>query len=224
MFKQKPLIAIPLNDENIYKNIDIAKEKGADIIELRIDQFNKINIEEIINILKYIKAKDLKSISTIRSEKEGGKFIQNRYEIFKEIVKYTDIIDIELTSFDIREKVIELAKENGKYALISYHDFEKTPDNVQQIIDEANNLGADIIKFAFKANRFEDVAKILCITNQNKDKNIVAIAMGDYGKISRLAGFIFGSLITYSFLGEAFAPGQIQIDKLIEDMKFYNLR
>ncbi|GAB6072211.1 type I 3-dehydroquinate dehydratase [Venenivibrio stagnispumantis] len=224
MFEQKPLIAIPLNDENIYKNIDIAKEKGADIIELRIDQFNKINIEEIINILKYIKAKDLKSISTIRSEKEGGKFIQNRYEIFKEIVKYTDIIDIELTSFDIREKVIKLAKENGKYALISYHDFEKTPDNIQQIINQAYNLGADIIKFAFKANSFEDVAKILCITNQNKDKNIVAIAMGDYGKISRLAGFVFGSLITYSFLGEAFASGQIQIDKLIEDMKFYNLR
>jgi len=39
--------------------------------------------------------------------------------------------------------------------------------------------------------------------------------MGDYGKVSRIAGFVFGSVITYSFVGSAVAPGQIELKEMV---------
>ena len=43
----------------------------------------------------------------------------------------------------------------------------------------------------------------------------ILIAMGDYGKVSRVAGFVFGSVITYSFVGSAVAPGQIELKEMV---------
>jgi 3-dehydroquinate dehydratase-1 len=65
------------------------------------------------------------------------------------------------------------------------------------------------------------MARVMCITNKNKDKNIVAISMGEIGKITRVAGFIFGSLITYTYIGQSFAPGQIEVRKLNELIEFF---
>ncbi|MDQ7055535.1 MAG: hypothetical protein Q9M89_03235 [Persephonella sp.] len=39
-----------------------------------------------------------------------------------------------------------------------------------------------------------------------------------------MAGFFFGSVLTYTYIGKSFAPGQIEAKKLIEELKFYGLR
>lgn len=224
---EKPLIAIPVNDKDFKETVNKAKEKGADIIELRIDQFRDRNINYILEKISFIKELGLYVLATIRSKKEGGTPISDyeKERIFKEIALYVDIIDIELSSERLREKVIKIAKENNCLALVSYHDFEKTPseEQIQKIIDKALELGADIIKYAFNVKTKEDVARILCITNKNKDKNIVAIGMGELGRITRVSGFFFGSVITYSYIGVAFAPGQIEIEKLKDELEFYGL-
>jgi 3-dehydroquinate dehydratase-1 len=224
---EKPLIAIPVDDKDFENVVTTAKEKGADIIELRIDQFKDRNIDYISEKISFIKELNLGIIATIRSFKEGGTHISDyeRERIYKAIAKDVDIIDIELSSETLRDKVIKLAKENNALALISYHDFEKTPseEEIQKIIDKAHQIGADIIKYAFKVKNKEDVSRILCITNKNKDKKIIAIGMGELGRITRVAGFFFGSVITYSYIGVSFAPGQIEIEKLKDELYFYNL-
>ena len=48
--------------------------------------------------------------------------------------------------------------------------------------------------------------------------------MGEIGKITRVAGFFFGSIMTYTFVGKSFAPGQIELNRLIEELKFYGIR
>ncbi|HIQ49175.1 MAG TPA: type I 3-dehydroquinate dehydratase, partial [Aquifex aeolicus] len=51
----------------------------------------------------------------------------------------------------------------------------------------------------------------------------IVISMGNYGKISRVASFIFGSIITYCSLEKSFAPGQIPLDEMIKLKKaFYS--
>lgn len=40
------------------------------------------------------------------------------------------------------------------------------------------------------------------------------MSMGDYGKVSRVAGKSFGSAMTFGCLGKASAPGQINVDDL----------
>ena len=224
---EKPLIAIPVDDKEFEKNVDMAKEKGADIIELRIDQFQDRNIDYILDKVSYIKQLDFGIIATVRSAKEGGTHISDyeRERIFKAVAPEVDIIDIELTSETLREKVIKIAKENNVLALVSYHDFEKTPseEEIQKVIDKSVSIGADIVKYAFKVKSKEDVSRIMCITAKNKDKKLVAIGMGELGRITRVAGFFFGSVITYSHIGVAFAPGQIEIEKLKDELEFYGL-
>jgi 3-dehydroquinate dehydratase-1 len=224
---EKPLIALPLDDIDFEKKLELAKEKNIDIIEVRIDQFSNLDIGYILEHAKKVKENAFYLLATVRSEKEGGKFIPDtqRLKIFESVSSYADILDVELTSEDINEKVIQMAKSEGILSLVSYHDFEKTPDEIeiQKIINKAHNLEADIIKYAFKANCVEDIGRLLSMTHRNRDKNLVAISMGELGKISRVAGFFFGSLISYTYIGKSFAPGQIEADKLIEELKFYNL-
>ncbi len=224
---ERPLIALPMDDVNFDENLRLAKEKSIDIIEVRIDQFANLDIDYIINFFKKVKENGFFSIATIRSEKEGGVAISDdkRVQIFENVATYADILDIELTSQTINEKVIQIAKSEGILSLVSYHDFERTPEEIeiQKIINDAYNLEANIIKYAFKTSSIEDVGKVLSMTHRNRDKNLVAICMGDIGKVSRVTGFFFGSLITYTYIGKSFAPGQIEADKLIEELKFYNL-
>lgn len=225
MFEKIPLIALPITDVDIDTTLEKAKEKNVDIIELRIDQFKNRNLNHLNNIIKKVKDYNFKILATVRSKLEGGSDIadEDRLKIFSSIVRDVDIVDIEYTSETLKPAVVDLVKNSNKILLMSYHDFDKTPseDFIQNLIDNSKSQGADIVKYAFKSNSFEDVARILCITHKNRDKNIVAIAMGDVGKISRVAGFVFGSLITYTYIGESFAPGQIEITKLKELLEFF---
>ncbi len=226
--KDRPLIALPVDDKNLEETLKTVKEKPVDIIELRIDQFERFDIDYILEKVKLVKDYGFTLLSTVRSKEEGGADLsdEERLKIFQEVIPDSDIVDIELLSENINKEVIEIAKKEGKLSLVSYHDFEKTPseDEIQSIIDKGASLSADIIKYAFFVKNTEDVGRILSVTYKNRDKNLVAIGMGELGKLTRVAGFFFGSLISYTFIGKSFAPGQIDVDKLVEEMRFYGLK
>ncbi|MGC9188618.1 MAG: type I 3-dehydroquinate dehydratase [Sulfurihydrogenibium sp.] len=221
-------VALPVVDKGIDDILVKALLEGIDIIELRIDQFEDKNLEHIIKVANKVKEKGFIALATVRSKLEGGVDIpdEERLKIFKYICDYVDMADIEYTSFAINKEVIDFYHSKGKAIIMSYHDFEKTPsdDYIQAVIDESKSLGADIVKYAFKANSFQDVARVLCLTNKNREKNLVAILMGDYGKVSRVVAPIFGSMITYTYIGQSFAPGQIEAEKLNELLEFFNIQ
>jgi 3-dehydroquinate dehydratase-1 len=225
MLKKAPMIALPITDKDLENTLNNGKLNCIDIIELRIDQFENKELNHIKEVANKVKSYDFYTIATVRSKLEGGSDITDseRLKIFNAVIDFVDIIDIEYRSTNIKEKVKEIAKNKGKLLLMSYHDFEKTPseDEIQKLINDCKAQGADIVKYAFKANAFEDVARVMCITNKNKDKNIVAISMGEIGKITRVSGFMFGSLITYTYIGQSFAPGQIEVKKLNELIEFF---
>ncbi|MDM7274077.1 MAG: type I 3-dehydroquinate dehydratase [Sulfurihydrogenibium azorense] len=221
-------IAVPIIDENVENTLSIALLENVDIIELRIDQFKSKDLAHILGIIKKVKEKGFIALATVRSKLEGGADIpdEERLKIFSSIADYVDMVDIEYTSFRINKEIVDLYHSKGKAVIMSYHDFEKTPsdDYIQSIIDESKTLGADIVKYAFKANSFQDVARVMCITHRNREKNLVAILMGEIGKVSRVVAPVFGSLITYTFIGQSFAPGQIEVQKLNELLEFFNIQ
>lgn len=221
-------VALPITDENLDDILSKAIFENIDIIELRIDQFKDKDINHIVKVANKVKEKGFIALATVRSKLEGGTDIsdEERLKIFKYVCDYVDMADIEYTSFTINKEVIDFYHQKGKAVIMSYHDFDKTPsdDYIQSIIDESKSLGADIVKYAFKANSFEDVARVMCITQKNRQKNIVAILMGDYGKVSRVVAPVFGSMITYTYIGQSFAPGQIEAEKLNELLEFFNIQ
>ncbi len=202
-----------------YMPIDNVKsfiERGASLLEIRVDLFP----EEFDDILEYIEVLNKQvRVPLICTIRETEKNRENRLTMFKKIVPFVDAIDIEIDT-DINREVINYS--TGKTVIISYHDFEKTPENseLSNIIDKAIDLGADIVKISTMANSSEDVARLLCFAKE-RPENLVVIAMGEIGRISRIDAPLFASLFTYAFVNDEVAPGQLSLDSMVKELKSF---
>ena len=88
------------------------------------------------------------------------------------------------------------------------------------MVDRALLQGADIIKIAVMARSTADVTRLLRFTEDCKVP-LVTIAMGPLGSVSRVIAPLFGSLFTYGFIHRPVAPGQLSVEKLIEERTLY---
>ena len=188
----------------------------ADLLEMRIDCFRQ-PIEKVTSYLREVRTKvALPMIGTVR-ENEHTK--DARVAIFKAILPFVDCIDVELGT-PISDEVLTHAA--GKTIIVSEHDFNGTPDTktLQNMVDRAIVQGAEIVKIATMANCREDVVRVLEFT-RSCDEPIITMVMGPLGTISRVAGPLFGSLLTYGYLTKPVAPGQLSVQKLAEEIKRY---
>jgi 3-dehydroquinate dehydratase-1 len=210
------LIAVPLTDRDFRDRVRKAKEEGADLIELRVDQFENTEVDYVLERVNFVKDAGLKTILTVRSPEEGGREVKNRREIFEKVAPSCDFADIELSSRELIIPVRNAVSKGGGRLIVSFHNFELTPPNwiVREVLREGHRYGG-IPKVAVKANSYEDVARLLCVGNQEKYEKIL-ISMGDLGRVSRLAGYLFGSVITYASLGESLAPGQLPLKDMVK--------
>ncbi|WP_448588250.1 type I 3-dehydroquinate dehydratase [Thermocrinis sp.] len=207
------LIAVPLSDRNLKEDLIAIKELGADIVELRVDMFEGTEPEYVFECVQRAKDVGLLTILTVRSAKEGGRDVPDKERIFERVSPLSDYTDIELSS----QTLIPFVKRLAKKLIVSYHNFELTPANwiLREVFREGRRWGVDIVKVAVKANSYEDTARLLCSARQEEGEKIV-IAMGKYGKVSRLAGFIFGSVISYAYYKEATAEGQLSLQEMVK--------
>jgi 3-dehydroquinate dehydratase-1 len=211
------LIAVSLDDANFQENLSRAKELGADAVEYRIDSFRNTDLKHCKEVINFGNSLGLKAILTVRAPWEGGKKeIPDRVKYYEELTPLADVVDIELKAPE-REEVKNIVKNACKKLILSYHDFEKTPCNeeIERIFSEMVANGADVAKVSFYAKNYSDVQRLLCIAAKQPIPTI-AISMGEKGKISRIAGFAFNSIITYCALEKPFAPGQLTVEEAVE--------
>lgn len=80
--------------------------------------------------------------------------------------------------------------------------------------------GADIVKLAVMPNKVDDVLRLLSVTakfhEENPDTPIITMSMGQMGSISRLSGETFGSCVTFGAHEKPSAPGQYEMNRLLE--------
>jgi 3-dehydroquinate dehydratase-1 len=206
-------IAIPIFQENCRDVIEVANdciEKGADVLEFRIDGLKNPNINEIKSTIEEI---NFPMIATNRINSEGGSFKgteEERFNILYECCDLVEYVDIELQSSD---EYIEKIHNTGVKTIVSYHDFEKTPDlnEITYIVDKEHQLG-DIAKVAFMPQNLEDTLTILAVLSHCKDT--IAISMGDLGSYTRVMASKFDSPITFAAGTDVTAPGQIDIETM----------
>ncbi|MET1176254.1 type I 3-dehydroquinate dehydratase, partial [Paenibacillus amylolyticus] len=84
----------------------------------------------------------------------------------------------------------------------------------------AQELGGDLPKIAVMPETTADVLRLLeatCTMNEKyADRPIITMSMAGKGIISRLAGEVFGSAMTFGAAKKASAPGQIAAGELKE--------
>lgn len=233
-----PKICLPIVGHTQYEITSQAMTIASlkpDIVEFRADWYDectdKENLIEMLSLIrKLIDTTPL--LFTFRTVNEGGihKVEKSEYLRINQIAIESgliDMIDIELMITENSEikDLINLAHENNIVVLLSNHDFDKTPEKKELIsrMEKMISLGADIPKIAVMPNSNKDVISLLDLTDtfhtKYPDYPIVTMSMDGRGVISRLAGEIFGSAITFGCARKASAPGQIEAGELSMALK-----
>jgi len=202
----------------VFKNmIEAANFSSADMVEIRLDCLEKYTgAEKLREINKPL-------IVTCMPKSEGGKFSgteEERIEMLFEAVQYADYVSLELsTKKDHRERIIYEARTRDTKVIATYHDYKKTPKikEITEILKKEKMTGADIAKVAFQANDYKDVMNLMSVLLENDiGIPIIAVSMGEYGKISRILGPLLGSYLTFASpsKGQEAAPGQLTVEEL----------
>lgn len=227
-----PLICTPLVGKtrtSVLAELADILPKQPDLIEWRVDFFEEIgNGAQVIDLASRIKsiAGETPIIFTCRSMAEGGECIAlSDADIVKLYVAACasgciDIIDYELgNSAEHLSRLRNTSRDNGVAMIMSYHDFQRTPDasTLDAKFANAARLGADIAKVAVMPQKPDDVLVLLSATLRASRSNgipVIGLAMGGCGAISRLIGGQFGSAVTFAVGKGSSAPGQIPIEEL----------
>ena len=227
-----PKICVPIVGTTKEAILDEAKaitKLPADVVEWRIDWFeNVFDFDKLTDVLKDLREVlgDMPLLMTFRTSKEGGeKAIED--EAYADIniraaqTGYVDLVDVEVfTGDEIVKKIIDGAHAAGVKVVASNHDFFKTPDKDDIVgrLRKMQDLGADIPKIAVMPQNKKDVLTLLAATeemaNEYADRPIITMSMAGTGVISRLAGEVFGSALTFGAAAKASAPGQMGVEDL----------
>lgn len=195
------------------KNIDKCSEliNTADLAEIRIDMAGFDESE-----VQFLFSKSSKPlIATCRPE-----FVSDseRIKLLKAAIDSgAAFVDIEIeTNFEIRNDLVRFAKKKNCKVIISYHNFKNTPDTekLHEIIESCFEAGADIVKIATNVLTKGESSRILGL--YDKYKSLIAIGMGEAGKITRVAGMYLGSPFTFASVSEKekTAPGQMTVNEM----------
>ncbi|MFZ7127914.1 MAG: type I 3-dehydroquinate dehydratase [Desulfobacterales bacterium] len=231
-----PLICLPVvanNRIDLISQIEELLPLSPDLLEWRIDGFEDIDpIEKSLQALSDLRTAigDIPLIVTCRVDLEGGiRTISRdkRLELTAAFIRtgLADIVDIELINDQAFLKtILDAADRHGVKTMLSFHDFEKTPDEAA-ILDRlirAQDLGAHIAKAAVMPGTHQDVLILLNTALKARTGALripmAAISMGEIGVVTRIAGGLFGSDITFALGRSATAPGQVSIGDLRQAM------
>lgn len=227
-----PKVCLPIVGHTQYEIVSQAMTIAAlkpDIVEFRVDWYDSVfEYDTVLDMLKQVRKLigNLPLLYTFRRVEEGGrqKITLKQYsEINKLAIEsgLIDMVDIELMAGERTVKtVLNHAKKNNVVVVISNHDFVSTPSKEEMLsrLDKMVELGADIPKIAVMPQENKDVLTLLEVTDifhkNNPDIPVITMSMGGTGVISRIAGEIFGSAVTFGCARKQSAPGQIEADEL----------
>jgi len=185
-----------------------ARKAGADVAELRADYLVEPDLKAILT------KKPLPVMVTCRPAWEGGRWTGDevlRVGLLEDAcVLGADYVDLEFKAF----KDIKL---RGTKLVVSWHDFEKTPDDLDRLAAKLGGLEPLVVKIAVKANSAADAIRVV-LAQKRAARPSAFIAMGDFGEPLRVLYRRYGGILTYASLtsGQEAAPGQLTVEALVK--------
>lgn len=227
-----PLICAPLvgrTFDRLICELDEVLPKKPDVLEWRVDFFDEIgDATAVIAAASAIKDKagKIPLLFTRRSVMEGGEIIAlseaQVITLYNTVCASNciDLIDYEMANDPANiAQVRASACDNGILLVLSFHNFSFTP-GLETLIEKfllADQLGADVAKVAVMPRDMDDVLTLLTATYQASKKldiPLISMSMGPLGAITRVAGSVFGSALSFAVGAASSAPGQVPIEDL----------
>ncbi len=178
-------------------------EQKAELVELRLDWMRSRP-----DVGRLLKDRPTPVIITCRRRQDCGQWSgtePQRLALLREaIVAGADYVDLEL---DVAGRI---PRYGSTKRIISYHNFEETPGDLEDIHRELADCDPDIIKIVTMANCQEDNVRMLNLVSSAQIPT-VGFCMGEFGITSRLLCGKYGSPFTYAGFSRSreMAPGQL---------------
>jgi 3-dehydroquinate dehydratase / shikimate dehydrogenase len=180
----------------------------ADLFEVRGD------LVEDLDLLTILRAKTRPLLFTCRPASEGGRCSDSdkgrRLRLLEAVKRGYDYVDVEL-----RSGFLEVMMEKAGHGLVvSYHDLEATPADLDGLYSKACETGADIVKLAVTPGSVGDVGRLLSCARQAAQGGgppLLALAMGPLGIATRILAGRYGAPFTFAAVaaGREAAAGQL---------------
>jgi 3-dehydroquinate dehydratase-1 len=231
-----PVICLPLvakDKSEVLRQAEELQQFNPDLVEWRVDGYENVeDIDDSLQTLKKLRAKieNIPLIFTCRIDAEGG-LKKISADIRLKLIQAAigsgdlDLADVELCNEAVFiENIKASAGRHGTPLIFSYHNFDRTPAEgfILKKLMQAQEMGADIAKVAVMPQNYKDVLTLLNATLKARMEHlkipIITMSMGAEGGVTRLAGGLFGSDLTFAIGKEASAPGQIFIGALRQAM------
>ncbi|MDQ3820032.1 MAG: shikimate dehydrogenase, partial [Acidobacteriota bacterium] len=236
-----PLICVPICES---RAIDLREAVAracevADIIELRLDYLPGDELFKALgNLPSLINSSPRPVIVTLRSSEQGGRRLMDDNtriifwgEHFLYDKPHTSFADIELDLallFQKREMAEGQTILDWERVICSEHHFEGVPNNLWEIYREMAATPARILKIAVRANDITDCIAVFRLLEHSRGegREMIAVAMGEAGLMTRVLAPSRGAFLTYGSFDEtqASAPGQISAVELREVYRVHKLR
>lgn len=197
------------------QSIDISKFDEVDIIEWRADFLDKDDIMTVAPVI-FEKFSSREIIFTIRTDKEGGNINLSNgdyVELLKNInaIYHPDYVDFEYFSHkEAFQQMLDFPN-----LVLSYHNFDETPENLMELFSELTALAPRVVKVAVMPQSEQDVLDLMNYTRGfktlNPEQEYAIMSMGKLGRVSRFAVDVFGSSWSFASLEQASALGQVAL-------------
>ena len=117
------------------------------------------------------------------------------------------------------DKVKEAAKDNGVVLILSSHPAKvPSPEELKDLYLKCRKAGADIVKIVPAAKDIDEASSVLSLYHSldtEKDRNsLVAFAMGEAGRYTRLSCLGLGAPFTYCYSRAPLAEGQFSHEEM----------
>ncbi len=172
--------------------INLANKKNYGV-ELRLDLFHKISVEDIKILMKACNG----NVILTCSDKINENFLFKLLELNPTYIDFNYYIDHSIL------KRIYTEYSNCKI-ISSYYNFEITPNNLDHILQKIQNPFAHVYKIYTTANSISDSYRMLLFIQKCNKNNIkiVGLCMGENGQITREDGLKSGNYLNYTILNQ----------------------
>jgi len=225
---QKPRICISICEPTVaaLQHTLPAAAAVCDLIEVRLDCLAPAELENGVSLITSLLEKSsCETILTFRPAEQGGRRQLNqetRRAFWSSAIFSDSFFDVEL---DVAEDLnfIESLPPfpiDWSRTICSHHDFRSVPRNLDEIYDRLASTPARVLKIAVLAHDATDCISLFNLLERarTEGREMIAIAMGPAGIVTRILGPSRGAFLTYASLdgATATAPGQVSVRELRE--------
>jgi 3-dehydroquinate dehydratase/shikimate dehydrogenase len=187
----------------------------ADMVELRLDGIRDLNVAAALD------RRNKPVVVTCRPQWEGGRFSgteEERHRILAEALALgAEFVDVEWAALHAghQPNFADIVQVDPSRIVVSSHDFEGVPADLQARARDMRSRGAAVIKVAVMPRALRETLPLLSIA---RDGDAVVVGMGATGLPTRLLAARYGSL--WSYAGNGVAPGQIPAERMLSQFRF----